>query len=224
MHDKRSAWSLAAIAKNRGTETRLEHVYAAAMTELPTSRHATFDALAAHRGEPTRCVRSNLFTGEQDMLHVAPSTNDSLRHGFASVSDFFPGGKAILGQIADAIFQADLGGWNPEKAEIFSDQYICSGGQLAELILGRDRFVLDIRPLVYAKLGVTSSLCCRPYDLCTVSIAQQAGVIVTAPDGSPLNPLLDVTTNVSFVAYANRSLADRLQPIVNKALADAELL
>jgi fructose-1,6-bisphosphatase/inositol monophosphatase family enzyme len=35
MHDKRSAWSLAAIAPQHGAETRLSDIVVAAMTELP---------------------------------------------------------------------------------------------------------------------------------------------------------------------------------------------
>ena len=224
MHDKRSAWCLAAVAAEHGDETRMEHVFAAAMTELPTSRQSMSDRLWTTHDRPTEGLRTELSTGEEVKLRISPSQKPHLRHGFGTVCDYFQGGKEILGRLAERILRAEMGGWNPEKAEVFSDQYISTGGQLAEITLGRDRFVLDVRPLVYRFLGVESSLCCRPYDACTALVAVNAGVIVTNPDGSPFNPPLDVTTNLGFAAYANRDLANRLQPIVMTALRECGLL
>lgn len=222
MHDKRSAWCLAAIATEHGNDTRMEHVIAAAMTELPTTRHGFIDQLWTSEGQPTLGQRHNLSDGSVKDLCIAPSRQTTLRHGFGTVCDYFPGGKAVLARIAERILSEELGGWNPDKAEIFCDQYIASGGQLAELVLGRDRFVLDVRPLVYQSLGITSSLCARPYDLCTQLVASNAGVVVCDPFGNPLNCTLDVTSNIAYAAYANAELAARLQPIVTAAL-NAEL-
>lgn len=224
MHDKRSAWTLAALAREHGGATRMEHVFAAAMTELPTTKQGAVDSLWANVDGPALGRRTALSTGNQADLDVTPSQLTSLHHGFATVCDFVPGGKEILGSVADRILEREMGGWDPQKADVFSDQYICSAGQLAELATGRDRFVLDIRPLVYKHLGVESSLCCRPYDLCTMLVAQRAGVIVCEPDGSPLNPPLDVVTNISFAAYANQALATRLQPIVTEVLKETGLI
>ena len=50
MHDKRSAWALAAIAPQRGTETRLSDIVVAAMTELPVTKQWCADQLNAVRG------------------------------------------------------------------------------------------------------------------------------------------------------------------------------
>ena len=103
-----------------------------------------------------------------------------------------------------------------ERLQIYCDQYICTGGQLAELALGRDRFVLDVRPLVYRKLGVDSALACRPYDLAAWLVGQQAGCVICDPFGAPLDAPLDVTTNVACAVYANHALADLLIPIVRE--------
>lgn len=219
MHDKRSAWCLAAIATEHGHETRLEHVRAACMTELPTTKHGFTDRLWATRDSATKGQRLNLATGVAQPLAIAPSQEESLHNGFGTVADYFPGGKAIIGKIAEQILLEEMGGWNPDKANVFSDQYISSGGQLAEVILGHDRFVMDIRPLVFETLAAESSLCARPYDMCTTLVAEQAGVIVRQPDGSTFNPPLDVTTNIAFAIYANAALADRMQPIIDRALA-----
>lgn len=214
MFDKRSAWCLMAVAVDRGPDTSLSDIEAAVMTELPTTRQATSDVLWAARGQGAHGQRHDLIGEGRRDLPVVPSSSTTLRHGFATVSSFFQGGKELFAALDEAILQRALGPWNPDKAEVYCDQYISSGGQLAELALGRDRFVLDVRPIAYAKLGITSSLCCRPYDLCTALIAQEAGCVVTDPLGQPLEAPLDTTTNVAFAAYANATLAAEIGPIV----------
>ena len=219
MHDKRSAWCLAAIATEHGDDTRMEHVRTACMTELPTTKQGFIDRMWASRSTATRGERIELSTGASRPLAIAPSQSTSLHNSFGTVADYFPGGKAITGKIAEQILLEEMGGWDPEKAHVFSDQYISSGGQLAEVILGRDRFVMDIRPLVFEALAASSSLCARPYDMSTTLVAKQAGVIVRQPDGAPFNPPLDVTTNIAFAIFANATLAERMQPIITRALA-----
>lgn len=214
MFDKRSAWCLMAAAPDRGAATRLSDAEVAVMTELPTTRQATSDVLWAVRGAGAHGERHGLHDGARASFALRPSGAVDLRHGFATVNNFFHGGKELTARLEEAILDRALGPWNPLKADVYTDQYICSGGQLAELALGRDRFVLDVRPLVHAKLGHTASLCCRPYDLCTMLVACEAGCVVLDPLGNPLDAPFDTTTNVAFAAYANRTLADRLAPIV----------
>lgn len=50
MYDKRSAWSLAGLAVQRGTKNHLGDIVVAAMTELPTSKQWRADQLSAVRG------------------------------------------------------------------------------------------------------------------------------------------------------------------------------
>jgi len=214
MFDKRSAWSLAGVAPDRGAATRLEDVQIAVMTELPTTRQASADVLWAVVKGGARGERIDLRSGAARPIAVVPSQATSLRHGFATVSAFFQGGKELLARLDEAILQRVVGSWNPEKAEVYTDQYICSGGQLAEVALGRDRFVMDVRPMLHRKLGVTSSLACRPYDLAAWLVAAEAGCVVRDPLGAPLRAPLDVTTNVGFACYANAQLAERMIPIV----------
>ncbi len=224
MYDKRSAWCLAAVAPERGAETRLSDLQCAVMTELPTSRAACGDVLWAKRGGGAQGWREWFADGDRAALPVVPTARTDLAHGFASVANFFQGGKELTARVEEEILRRAHGGWNPDKAEIYTDQYISSGGQLAELALGRDRFVLDVRPLVHRALGVPSSLCSRPYDLCTALIATEAGCVVTAPDGGALDAPLDTTTNVAFAGYANAGLAALLQPIVRDVLIEHGLL
>ena len=216
MFDKRSAWCLMGAARDRGTATRLQDVEIAVMTELPTTRQATSDVLWAIADQPAQGERHDLAGANVRTLPLVPSQAVTLRHGFATVCNFFQGGKELIARLDEAILRRALGEWNPAKAEVYTDQYISSGGQLAEVALGRDRFVLDVRPLVHRKLGVTSSLACRPYDVVTWRIAQQAGCVVCDPFGEPLDAPLDTTTNVAFAAYANKRLSAQLIPIVRE--------
>lgn len=216
MFDKRSAWCLMGLAPEKGKATRLSDVEIAVMTELPTTRQSTSDVLWAIAGKGAHGERHDLGTGAPRPLALVPSQATTLRHGFATVVNYFQGGKELISRLEEAIFLRALGTWNPEKAEIYADQYISSGGQLAEVALGRDRFVLDVRPLVHQKLGVKSSLASRPYDIVTMRIAQEAGCVVCDPYGAPLDAPLDVTTNVAFACYANKQLAAQLIPIVRE--------
>lgn len=216
MFDKRSAWCLMGAAPDKGEATRLQDVEVAVMTELPTTRQATSDVLWGVAGQGAAAERHDLVTGASRPLAIVPSRATTLRHGFATVANFFQGGKELISRLEEAILARALGGWNAAKAEVYCDQYICSGGQMAEVMLGRDRFVLDVRPLVHAKLGKSSSLACRPYDIVTWRLAQEAGCVVCDPFGEPLDAPLDVTTNVSFACYANKELAATLIPIVRE--------
>ena len=97
---------------------------------------------------------------------------------------------------------------------MFDDEYISSGGQLHELVAGRDRFVADLRPLVDR-----DALACHPYDVCTAMVLEEAGGVVTDAFGEPLDTPLDTTSPVAWVGYANpdarrahRSRAHRDRP------------
>ncbi|MEO6594280.1 MAG: inositol monophosphatase [Planctomycetota bacterium] len=216
MFDKRSAWCLMGAAPDRGRATRLQDVEVAMMTELPTTRQSTSDVLWTVAGRGAQGERHDLATGRTTAFTPVPSQTPTLRHGFATVVNFFQGGKELIARLEEAILLRSLGEWNADKAEVYCDQYISSGGQLGEVMLGRDRFVLDVRPLVHKRLGVQSSLACRPYDIVTLRIALEAGCVVCDPHGEPLDVPLDITTNVAFAAYANKALAAHLIPIVRE--------
>ena len=209
MYDKRPAWVLAAVAPHGGT---LRDVVAAAMTELPTTKQTLADQLSAVRGSGVRAQRIDLRTGERTRLDVRPSSATDLEHGFAQISKFFPPGKTALADIEREVFER-LGAHH-----VFDDEYVSSGGQLHELLTGRDRFVADLRPLV-----IPSALACHPYDLCTAMLLEEAGGVVTDPWGEPLDCPLDTTTPVAWVGYANGVLAGRIGPILSDALRARQL-
>ena len=58
----------------------------------------------------------------------------------------------------------------------------------------------------------------HPYDLCTVLIAQEAGVIVTGCRGEPFDAPMDTTTPIGFAAYGNEALRARIEPTLRNVL------
>ena len=207
MYDKRSAWSLVGLAPQRGTKTNLRDIVVAAMTELPVSKQGLADQFSAVRGCGVKAARVDLRTGERKKLKPSPSRATNLGHGFASFVKFFPQGKAWLAEREEKLFQV-LG----TDGAVFDDQYLSSGGQIHELLTGRDRFIADLRPLAFAALEMSSALACHPYDICTAMIAQELGCVIAAPDGKALRSPLDTTTPVAWVGYANPQLARWIAP------------
>lgn len=221
MYQKRSAWVLTGVAPNKGPGTNLSDILLAVQTEIPLVKQHLADQLWAVRGGEVHAERINRLTGEKSPLLLLPSKAQTIAHGFATVARFFPGTKVLLSRIDETIVRGVLGPVQPGKALCFEDQYISTGGQLYELMVGHDRFVADLRPLmepIMAKQGLALGLCCHPYDMCTELIARQLGVVVTAPDGSPLVNPLNVSDPVSWVGYANRSIQAEVEPWLQKAL------
>ena len=213
MYNKRSAWSLAALAPQRGAKTNLADIVVAAMTELPTGKAGFTDQLSVVKGAGVRAERMDLRTGRRRKFTPRPSRARDLAHGFASFAKFFPPGKVWLAEREAKLWRA-LGG----SPDIFDDQYLSTGGQLYELLMGHDRFIADLRPLAFAELNLSAALTCHPYDICTALIAQELGCIVTAPDGRPLRVSLDTTSAVAWTGYANRGLARNIAPKLKRIL------
>jgi fructose-1,6-bisphosphatase/inositol monophosphatase family enzyme len=200
MHDKRAAWCLAAAAPIGGT---LRDVTVAAMTELPTVKQGAADQLSAVRRGGVVAERVDLRDGARAPLPVRPSSATDLEHSFAGLAKFFVPGKIRLAELEAELF-GRLGAHH-----VFDDEYVSSGGQLHELISGRDRFVADLRPLV-----VPAALACHAYDVCTAMLLQEAGGVVTDPWGGTLDAPLDTTSPVAWVGYANPSLASTIGPVL----------
>jgi fructose-1,6-bisphosphatase/inositol monophosphatase family enzyme len=222
MYQKRSAWVLAAVAPNRGEETRLGDIVVAAQTEIPTQKQHLCDELWAVRGGGAHLERQDRLSGKRVSLPLQPSRADSLRHGYAMLTRFFPGCRDELAAIDDELMLELLGAGSEGKALCFEDQYASTGGQLYELSVGHDRFNADLRPLLQPLLrrrGLPGGLCCHPYDVCTALIAEEAGVLLTDPWGAPLDVPLDVRADVAWVGYANATLRQQVEPVLQAALA-----
>eukprot|EP00927_Polykrikos_kofoidii_P029106 TRINITY_DN25219_c0_g1_i1.p1 TRINITY_DN25219_c0_g1~~TRINITY_DN25219_c0_g1_i1.p1 ORF type:complete len:483 (-),score=55.00 TRINITY_DN25219_c0_g1_i1:30-1346(-) len=219
MYDKRPAWLLCGVARHTAERwpARLSDVDFSYMGELPTSKQAWVDAWWAGRGQGAYGEQHNLYTEARRELRPAPSRAANLDKGFAMLSKFFPFGKPLLAEVEHRLLHA-LGLVNG-SAVVFDDQYICTGGQLAELVLGRDRFNADLRCWAYDALREPQGLCVHPYDLAGLLVAEEAGVLITDARGRPLDGPLDCTTGLDWVGYANAELKVDVQPKLLAAMA-----
>lgn len=219
MYDKRPAWALAGLAPQRGKRTGLGDIVVAAMTELPTAKAGAADQFSAVRGGPLRATRRDLATGVVKKWIPRPSTAEDCDHGFASIVKFFPEAKALASGVEETLWR-ELGLHGKDGgARVFDDQYLSTGGQIYELLVGHDRMIADLRPLLLPRAGMASALCCHPYDICTALLLEAAGGVVEGVDGRPLRAPLDTTTPVAWVGYANVKLARTIGPVLRKLVA-----
>jgi hypothetical protein len=221
MYQKRPGWVLTGVAPNRGDATTLADIELAVQTEIPLVKQHKSDELWALEGHGVSAKRYDRITGELVALAVSPSTAKTIEHGFSSFSRFFPGARTELAALDEEVVLAALGPVPAGRALCFEDQYISSGGQLFELMIGHDRFVADLRPTiepVLAKRGVTLGICSHPYDLCTELIAREAGVLITDANGERLRAPLTVDDDVAWVGYANASIRKQIEPALRSAL------
>jgi fructose-1,6-bisphosphatase/inositol monophosphatase family enzyme len=221
MVDKRSAWVLTALAPvGPDGGARLSDVTVAAMTEIPTTRQWRADQVSALRGRgPAGVVATarDVRTGTTGPLTLTRSAATGLEHGFVSFANALPDAKALLATAAAHVLDLVVP-TGPEPRQIFEDQYLCSGGQLYEVLSGRDRVVGDLRPLALVHLGLPVSLTAHPYDVCTALVLAEAGGVVEDPRGGPVDVPLDTTTPVVWVAYANEQLAELVRPALRQAI------
>jgi fructose-1,6-bisphosphatase/inositol monophosphatase family enzyme len=221
MYQKRSAWVLTGVAINRGDETNLQDIELAIQTEIPLVKQHLCDTLWAVLGEGAYAERFNRLTNERQAFALRPSRATTIRHGFAMISRFFPGARDELAAIDEEIVRGALGPVEPGKAHCFEDQYLSSGGQLYELMMGHDRFVADIRPLIETVLkrrGLALGICCHPYDICTELIARETGVIVPDERGEPLRAPLRVEPDIAWAGYANDAIRREIEPLLRDVL------
>ncbi len=227
MYQKRSGWVLTGVAPNRGPTTGLRDIELAVQTEIPLVKQHLSDLLWATHDGPLHAERYNRLTGEQVPVRLRPSRAGSIAHGFAMISRFFPGAREELAAIDEAVIRATLGPPQVGKAQCFEDQYISSAGQLYELISGHDRFVADLRPLLdrhLAARGEALGICCHPYDLATILLAEKAGVLLSDDRGGELDAPMDIHADVGWIGYANAEIRAQIEPALLAVLHERGIL
>jgi hypothetical protein len=220
MYQKRPAWILTGVAPYAGALPTLRDIELAVQTEIPLVKQHLCDALWAWQPADGLPVvggeRLNRLTGLRQPLAPRPSRAVTLEHGFGGLARFFPGGRAALAEIDDALMERLLGAPPPGRALAFEDQYICTGGQLYELMMGHDRWVADLRALLPGR----PRLACHPYDLSTEFIARAAGVQVLDARGGQLSAPFDVDTAVAWAGFANETLRAQVWPVLHALLRE----
>lgn len=227
VYQKRAAWILTGIAPNRGVQTTLKDVELAVQTEIPLIKQHLSDCFWAIAGQGVAGERVNIRTGQRQPLKPQPSRAESIAAGFGGIARFFPGGRAELAAVDDTVVERILGPVRPGQAQAYEDQYLSTGGQLYELLMGHDRWIADLRPLIDAqarKRGKAFGLNCHPYDLCTELIGREAGLIITDENGHSLAAPLDVTSAVSWAGYANQRIQQQVAPVLRTVLRERGLL
>lgn len=224
MMDKRSAWFLAGAAPNKGAETRLRDIVHAVMAELPTSRAAVADIFFATRGEGVRAeTLPAVGEGASVPFQPAPWPGSSIRGGFAQLARFFPPGREHLAALEETLYATLFPDAGEGEILGFEDQYISTGGQLAELVTGKDRFTADVRAELYASplfAGRRVGHVCHPYDLAGLLVAEEAGVEVTDCRGEPLDAPFDTRTPVSWIAYANKGIRREVESVLLRLIRE----
>jgi hypothetical protein len=222
MYDKRSAFFLAGAAPNKGPHTRLQDIEVAVMTELPTSRSVLSDTLWAIKGRGANRYTWHLEKDTIEDRLIRPSQSPTLLGGFGQIARFFPPGRDILAAVEEDMIAALFPDAPEGKAILFEDQYISSGGQLYEILVGHDRFIADVRVALFRQLkraGRKIGHVCHPYDVCATLIGTEAGVLITDLQGQALDAPLDTTSAVDWIAYANPQLKSQIEPALQQALA-----
>jgi hypothetical protein len=218
MYQKRPAWILTGIAPNpRTRQARLSDIEIAIQTEIPLVKQHLCDSLWAVKGDVVGGERYDRIRGTRSALAPRPSQSTTIAQGFGNIARFFPGTRELLARIDDALVERLLGPLPHNRTVAFEDQYISSGGQFYELLMGHDRWIADLRPLVWRKLG-SQGLCCHPYDVCTELIARMCGVAIEDGDGQPLDAPLDTESDVAWVGFANDALRKTVGPALRGLL------
>lgn len=221
MYDKRPAFFLAGAAPNRGEKTRLADISVAVMTELPTSRSWLSDTFWAIKGRGCHGFTLNLQDNSRTERLPQPSKANTILGGFGQIARFFPPGRDLLAKIEEEMIVMLYPELPVGRAPLFEDQYICSGGQLYQILCGHDRYVADIRTALYAYLatkGKPGGHVCHPYDLCAWLVGAEAGLVIIGPDGSPLDAPFDTQAPVDWMAFANKQLFDHIFPVLKEAM------
>lgn len=227
MYDKRSAWFLAAVCPHHSEGTFLHHSVASVMVELPVSRQGFADSFVGATGSSTIGMRHAVSESEPPSIEsgvqfpVKPAKADHLEDGFATVLSFFPGTRRQAADLAERI--AERCGVMSEIPSIFDDQYISTGGLMTQLMTGRDRCCLDLRPQfnrIAGRIHNQRFIESHPYDLAGLQAALSAGVVLTDGFGKPLQVPLDVTSGIDWCGYANAEIQQLVEPIVQEWLAE----
>ena len=217
MVGKRSAFFLEGAAPNRGGATRLSDVIVAVMVEIPTDRSQLSDVFSAIKGGGLQGYTRNLVDGSKTGLKATPSGKRSLRGGFGQISRFFHPGKETLASLEEELVETLYPDQKDNEIAAFEDQYICSGGQLYELLTGKDRFTADLRQSLYARFrreGKRTGHVCHPYDLAAHLVGKEAGVELTDASGALLDAPLDTSSGVDWIGYANASIRSEIEPVL----------
>ena len=220
MYNKRSAFFLAGAAPWK-PDLRLQDIEVAVMTELATAKMACSDSLWALKGKGLQASRYWFHSQKEEEITVEPSRAPGLKGGFGQLTRFAPPGREVSCKIEDELIALLYPDMPDGRSYVFEDQYISTGGQLYELLMGHGRYNADIRDVLYAyreKQGLKIGHVCHPYDLCASLIGLEAGIELTDSRGQLLNPPFSLQEPAGWIGYANKSIRAQVEPVLLELL------
>ena len=218
MYAKRPAFFLAAAGPVFAK--KLSDMAVSVMVELPIPKQSEFDVLSAVKGEGLKAKRFD-SSGSFRELELEPSMADSVEGGFMSFAKFCYPGKDLIARVEERFLDQLFSKRDEEFLPVFDDQYISSGGQLYELIVGHDLFTVDFRASMYKKFksdGKKQGQVCHPYDMAGLLIAQEFGLIVEDAQGNPFDCGLSTNIAVDWIGFANKSIRNQCRSILHEIL------
>lgn len=219
MVGKRGAFFVAGAAPHHPGPGRLSEIVAAVMVEIPTDRSHLSDVLWAVKGSGTQGYTRDLSNRSSRPFAPSPAVEKTIHGGFGQLSRFVHPGKDILAALEDELIRHLYPDVQSGEIVTFEDQYVCSAGQMYELIMGRDRFSADLRHSLYSKFAREGRITgheCHPYDLAGHLVALEAGVLLEDGRGNPLDAPMDTSTGLDWAGFANRSIRDQVSPVLAK--------
>jgi hypothetical protein len=218
----RSAWVLTGVAPDGGPATRLSDVTFALQTELPTTSAAIYHVLTAERGRGATIARHDVRTGELlDERSLRADPNAPIDNGFFSFTRYLPAERPFVWALEQAFLERALPELGLDPRLLYEDQYLCTAGQLFLLATGRYRLLADLRARLALRTNV-AGFSAKPYDLSTLLIFEEAGVIVHDADGRPLDAPLDTETALDVIAYGSETARQAFEPHLRAALRAVE--
>jgi len=219
MTDMRSAWSVIALAGPGQGPPRLSEVAVGVLSEIPDSRAASFRRFSAARGAGCLLVEHSLRNRPlRAPRRLTSGRDDRCDHGFYPFFRYAADQRPALAAIEAAFFARLAAREGAEVRACYDDQYTSNGGQLALLALGSYRMIADLRAWHAAKRR-RASITSKPYDVAgAILCAREAGCVVEAAEGGPLDFPLDAETPVSFVGWVNAATRKRLRKHLSAAM------
>lgn len=222
--DNGSAHSLGAVAP--GTERpSLSDVTVAVQTEIPPSFQ---DTGKQYRWTEEKGIETHRFEVDDEMTcldaDVPRRELSGMHNTFWCWFPPFKGERVLTEHVRTTVEERAL----EEETEVYPAMYISTGGQLAKLATGRYSVVADLRPLEAEYEGADDGHICRPYDICTYKAFETMGVSVYQfkPDGDGyrveegIDVPFDIDTPVSWVAYANETVAEQVHDVLIDAVEE----
>lgn len=220
MANMRSGWTVVSFAEPGAGQPSYRDLTAGILSELPTTREGVRRILSARRGGV--CTLSEVTAEDAAVLStrtLSADRDDRPDNGYFPFFRYQPALRPAIATIEADFLRRLVEEENADEGTLYDDQYITNAGQMVLVTLGTYRVFVDPRPLIAARLGVTTTTA-KPYDVGgAFVVAEATGAVVTDLNGEALDFPIDCVTPIAFAGWANAATRKRLLPHLRLALA-----